>query len=364
MEDPFLDQNNEEKIITIQTHDKRFHADDVGAISLLTSYFNQKNVKVNIIRSRDMDIKSDILIDVGGIYDPENGKFDHHQKDCKEVYSNSFNVPLSSIGMVWKHYGREILTMFLGSDSEVITSELCQDVYRKIILEIDAHDNGISMVEGGKVNFQSNMNISSIISSMNTSDTNDDEAQIQAFEKAVSLFGEIFEIKLKDIIRKYCSYQTSQDIIKSYLLESNDQYLIIHQKIDNIYKCLNFLDASYRIKFLIFNDIPGEITIKTRARPENIYVPLVPLLSEEKLKQEVSDLIFVHKASFIAKTKSLEGAIKIVELSLKNQIISENIPSSYLKVKVPRTSADWIKFGVISGLLSVSGILLYKTYSE
>lgn len=360
-----LDTINEEKTITIQTHDKRFHADDVGAISLLTSYFNQKDTRVNIIRSRDLSLGSNILIDVGGIYDPLNGKFDHHQKDCNETYSNKFNIPLSSIGMVWKHYGKEILIMFLNSDAIEISSELCEDVYRKIILEIDAHDNGVSMVEGGKVNFQSNMNISSIISSMNTQDTNNEETQLQAFEEAVGLFGRIFEIKLQDIIRKHSSYQINQEIVKKYLVESEGEYLIVNEKLDNIYKSLNFLDSSYRIKFIIFNDTPGEITIRTRSRPENIYVPLVPLLSEEKLKNELgTDLVFVHKALFIGKTKSLESAIKVVELSLNKQVVSENVPVSYLNVRVPRTSGDWIKFGVLSGLISVSGILLYKVWSE
>jgi len=359
------------RVVTIQTHDKRFHVDDVGAISLLTCYFSQKNVKIQLIRSRDsiLLMNSDILVDVGGIYSPENGRFDHHQENCNETYFPNSSIPMSSIGMVWKHYGKEILTLYLDANNlsqiKDYVDELCHEVYSKIIQEIDAHDNGILMVEGGKRNYRSNMDIGTIISSMNSEDTNDEMNQMEAFGEAVSLFGKIFEIRLKDVIRKFYSYKINHDKVKSLLNQQQGspqghEYLVIDEKIDSIYKLLNVLDPTFRIKFLIFTDTPNEVTIKTRSKPENIYQPIIPLLSEEKIKTD--DLIFVHKALFMAKTKTLDTAIKIVNMSL-NAKTSEEMPSSYLNVRIPRVSTEWMKFGGI-GLAVLSGMLLYKKYSD
>lgn len=368
----FLKCPTSDAVVTIQTHDKRFHANDVGAVSLLTCYFNSKNVKIHLIRSRNTELfqTSDILVDVGGIYSPESGRFDHHQENCNETYSLKSSIPMGCIGMIWKHFGKEILTLYLEGNNlnqmKDQVDELCQEIYSKIIQEIDAHDNGILMVEGGKRNFRLNMDITSIISSMNSDDTSNETNQLAAFGEAVSLFGKIFEIRLKDVIRKFYSYKINQDKVTSLLnsipkdSRQGSEYLVIDEKIDSIYKLLNFLDPSFKIKFLIFTDTPGEVTIKTRSRPENIYQPIVPLLSEEKIKND--DLIFVHKGLFMAKTKNIDSAVKIVNMSLKARM-DEEVPSSYLNAKISRVSTEWMKLGGI-GIFLLSGALLYKKFSD
>lgn len=57
-----------------------------------------------IIRSRDPTVLStlDILVDVGGEYDPLRNRFDHHQKGFVETFSPSHKTKLSSAGLVYK----------------------------------------------------------------------------------------------------------------------------------------------------------------------------------------------------------------------------------------------------------------------
>lgn len=361
--------NKENNIITIQTHDKRFHADDVGAISLLTCYFSQKGMMVHLIRSRDPEllITSNILVDVGYTYDPENAKFDHHQEGCNVTYSNKTDVPMSSIGMVWKHYGKEILSLYVKSNglSEINNyDELCHEIYVKIIQEIDAHDNAIRIVK------QSGLNIISIISAINNHDVDNENDQMDCFKEAISLFGKVFEIKLKDIIRKYQSHHINVDKVRSLLENTNEEYLIINENIETIYKSLDELDPFYTIKFLIFTHDPNEITLKTRFKPK-ICQPIIPLLPETNLKKELGDeLIFVHKSLFLAKTKTLDAALKVIKLSIegaiKNKRVSEEISPSYLKVTIPRVSSKMMKLGVMSGITlgCLGGILFYRTYLD
>ena len=75
----------------VATHSGPFHCDDVFAGALLRSFLGPE---VSFIRTRDLAriAAADIAIDVGGAYDPERKRFDHHQRE----YQGS----LSSAGMV------------------------------------------------------------------------------------------------------------------------------------------------------------------------------------------------------------------------------------------------------------------------
>ena len=64
----------------IGTHDGTFHCDEVLACWMLKQLPRFKNAQ--IVRTRDNTKLSQcaIVVDVGGIYDPEKNKFDHHQR--------------------------------------------------------------------------------------------------------------------------------------------------------------------------------------------------------------------------------------------------------------------------------------------
>ena len=42
------------------------------------------------------------MLDVGGVYDPDRDRYDHHQKGFEEVFGHGFNTKLSSAGLVYK----------------------------------------------------------------------------------------------------------------------------------------------------------------------------------------------------------------------------------------------------------------------
>lgn len=64
----------------IGTHSDAFHCDEVLATSLLQYTEEFKNSI--IVRTRDQEIldQLDIQCDVGGVFDVEKRRFDHHQK--------------------------------------------------------------------------------------------------------------------------------------------------------------------------------------------------------------------------------------------------------------------------------------------
>ena len=53
----------------------------------------------------------DIVVDVGGVYDAERNRFDHHQATFDESWTNSPTdiTKLSSAGLVYRHFGKEVI---------------------------------------------------------------------------------------------------------------------------------------------------------------------------------------------------------------------------------------------------------------
>ena len=318
-------------MMRIVTHNGKIHADECAAVSLLSSYFANKGVEVYVLRTRDASkfLDSDCLVDVGGEYDHTRLRYDHHQSDFSEKWNTESSSLLSSAGLIWRHYGREIIEMYLSNNaeqydygfnySETTIEELLNIIYEKLILEIDAHDNGISIIGG--------MNISELICAVNCNDVSDDETQNANFNRAVSLIGNIFDIKFKEIINSYFNFHRDLEVVKSILRDDDKQkgYLIVNENIPTIFKCLNEIDPICNIRFCIFfNKDKNEYTIKARRTLGQKFLPVCPIIPEEKLKSllcsDCEDIIFVHKASFLAKTRSLTCAEKIVQLSLQNEV--------------------------------------------
>src|SRR3989344_1960572 len=125
---------NSKKILV--THNGSFHADDVFACAALSFVLGCEGVPFEIIRTRDEDIitKADYVFDVGGIYDAEQNRFDHHQPGGAGKRSNG--IEYSSLGLVWNKFGEKLAGSVRAR--EVIEKRLCAP--------IDAWDNGFDLV--------------------------------------------------------------------------------------------------------------------------------------------------------------------------------------------------------------------------
>ncbi|MBI1908402.1 MYG1 family protein [Candidatus Uhrbacteria bacterium] len=113
---------------TIGTHDGVFHTDEAMAVA--TVLFVHPNA--TIVRTRDPKVLAtcEILIDVGGEYDPSRGRFDHHQKGGAGEYEDG--IKLSSFGLVWKEYGEQVC-------GDAVVAE---EIRRRLVAPVDARDNG------------------------------------------------------------------------------------------------------------------------------------------------------------------------------------------------------------------------------
>lgn len=122
---------NSKKILA--THDGTFHADDVFACATIQLYLEQRNESYNVIRTRNQEAidSADYVFDVGGVYDPKNGRYDHHQHNFNEQHEN--RVTFAAFGLAWRHFGFDLCDG---------NKEVFQTIDREIVSYIDAVDNG------------------------------------------------------------------------------------------------------------------------------------------------------------------------------------------------------------------------------
>lgn len=117
----------------IITHNDRFHADDVFTMATLRILFAEKITEVVRTRDESIIVTGDIVFDVGNIYDPDQNRFDHHQKEGAGTRENT--IPYASFGLVWKKWGAQMCGSQTAADL----------VDKKLVQTIDASDNGFAL---------------------------------------------------------------------------------------------------------------------------------------------------------------------------------------------------------------------------
>lgn len=109
--------------LLVATHSGPFHADDVLAVALIRAFHDPE---ARLVRTRDAEriAEADVVVDVGAVYDPASGRFDHHQA--------TYTGPLSSAGMVLQWLAQ----------TGAIAPGLEQKLRKGVVEYIDDVDNG------------------------------------------------------------------------------------------------------------------------------------------------------------------------------------------------------------------------------
>jgi len=171
-----LSQPSDAEVRRIGTHNGTFHCDEALACAMLVCLWG----KVEVVRTRDAAIlaKCDVVVDVGGVYEPENNRFDHHQRDFTDTMKElEAEIKLSSAGLVYRHFGREMLRVLrtavaatAGAGFREIPDALLETLYKKVyasfIEHIDGLDNGVNAFDG-KMNYRVTTSLSSRVGQLN-----------------------------------------------------------------------------------------------------------------------------------------------------------------------------------------------------
>ena len=129
------------------THDGSFHCDEAMALSFLKILPEYRDSEILRTRKPDLLAQCHVVVDVGAIFDPATHRYDHHQREFTGVLEG-YNTKLSSAGLVYQHFGRQVLREVLATEvppSEEFVEICFHKLYRGFVEHLDAIDNGISV---------------------------------------------------------------------------------------------------------------------------------------------------------------------------------------------------------------------------
>jgi uncharacterized UPF0160 family protein len=288
------------------THDGSFHADDIFAAATISLMLEKDNIPFEIIRTRDEAIieKGDYVFDVGGFYDEEKNRFDHHQKGGAGIRANG--IEYASFGLVWKKFGKEVC----------ISEKVLNTVEEHIVLAIDAGDNGFDLVENK--HSVSPYFIQHFFYSMRPTWRETTLSSDEMFFKCL----EIAKVVLNREITQVNDALMAEDKVVSIYKNTEDKRIII---LDNNYPyedtLSNFPEPLYVIYPRTSDNFWGVKAMKKDTRTfdnRKDFPESWGGLRDEQLQKitGVEDAVFSHKNLFLVVAKTKEGAIKLAQLSL------------------------------------------------
>lgn len=129
----------------IAVHNGVFHADDVFFVAALTIVTSG----MTVVRTRNQEVLkvAEIVGDVGGVFNPEAGRFDHHQKGGAGVRASG--VPYAAFGLLWNlKPGFKLETSWDGFEpDDARQGAVGGAVDRSLVQAIDAADCGFTCKE-------------------------------------------------------------------------------------------------------------------------------------------------------------------------------------------------------------------------
>lgn len=323
------------KMVQICTHSGSFHADEALGIYLLRLLPQFKDAK--LVRSRNPKDweESDIVIDVGGQSDDVKF-FDHHQREFEGTFSENYNTKLSSAGLVYKKYGKDIIKEVLGYDSEANAKEieiLYEKVYKDFVESVDANDNGVSNYPSDlKPKFnEKNFTLASAVSNMNPGafESATDKDFDEKFLIASEFMGKIF-------INLLNNYGKSWLPAKQFVEKAFHQRFDVHPsgKVilfdcflawkEHLYALEKVNNAVGEVLYVLFPDSGNNWRISAVPVSSTSFESRKKLpepwrgLRDEELSEKtgVEGCVFIHAAGFIGGCKSKEGVLQLAKMAV------------------------------------------------
>ena len=287
--------------ITIVTHNGNFHADDVFSIAALKHIFPT----FNLVRTRDLEVigKADIVIDVGGEYDADTGRFDHHQRGGAGARDNG--IPFSSFGLIWQKYGVEICQG---------NQEVAQAVDAGLVSTIDAIDCG--HVEG----VAQGISLSQTISMFNPTWQEDSHFDT-CFDEAVEFASRV----LTRFIASADGGISAKSIVAKAIDNAEDPRVIVLEKYTPWKTTVHKL--SEQALYMVYPSGSGPWRIQTVPVEPGSFEDRKSLpapwagLSNEALQEVtgIDDAMFCHNGLFIAGAESFESTMKMAAIALETE---------------------------------------------
>jgi len=306
----------------IATHSGKFHADDVWAAAVLNLMFPGSE----LLRTRDPAViaHADFAVDVGGVWDPEKGRFDHHQKGFQGARASG--VVYASAGLVWKEYGPRCVALVAEQAGHALSltqaTEIAHAIDADLVQYLDMSDTGAAR------NAPGSYGLSAIISGFNPGWLDEQAAGSAAAADALRMtrFRRAMEIAT-DILRNGVLYRVGALLAVQQVRQS--------QRLDDG-RLLFLENSALPWASIVRNEMPQVLFVISHSVAEQRYMlHTVPSAAEsfearkdlprswaglqgEELAAAtgVSDAVFCHNNLFIAACKSWDGVLDMARQAL------------------------------------------------
>jgi uncharacterized UPF0160 family protein len=310
--------------MVIVTHSGKFHADDAWAVAVLNILFPN----CDLIRTRDPEIieASDFAVDVGGIWDPAIGRFDHHQKGFSAARSSG--VPYASAGLVWREYGPRCVLALAAAHTghqlkENQAREMAYGIDADIVQYLDLSDVGAAK------NAPGGYGLSAIISGFNPNWLDEqrlgygeaaDAYRLEQFRRAVA---HLTDVMVNAVMYRVSALLALEQVRQSEVLEGGKVIFLKNSALPwtqvvrkEMPKVLFVISHSLGEQRYLVHTVPVSVeSFKARADLPQAWAGLQG--PELAAVTGVPDATFCHNGRFIAAVGSYEGARALASLALR-----------------------------------------------
>lgn len=296
----------------IAVHHGNHHADDVTA----TAIHMILHPGQTITRTRDPMVitKADVVFDVGGEYDPERLRFDHHQKEGAGFRSSG--LPYASAGLAWKHFGLSVIAKLEPELSETERTALHKQLDAAFFAHVDALDCGVN-VPGPSL-----MGYSNIIDGFNPSwrEPQDDQERYIAFKDAVDFAA----IVITNHITRMADGIHAARRVREFHADNAagiPEILLLERGMPWETVVINEMPC---VQFVVFPDAVAGWRVKAVRKALHSYEPRRHLpaswagLEGADLDRVagVQNCVFCHRGRFIAGNRTREGILAMAHCAL------------------------------------------------
>lgn len=307
----------------IATHSGKFHADDVWAVTVLDLVFPG----CDLVRTRDPDRirAADFAVDVGGIWNPDTGRFDHHQKGFDSARLSG--VVYASAGLVWKTHGARCVALIAQANGADLSDEQARHMAGAIDADLVQY---LDMADTGAAkNAPGSYGLSAVVSGFNPNWIDEQQAGSVAAAEALRLaqFRRAMSF-IRDVLVNAVKYRiggllAAEQVRRSELLEEGRVLLlkngampwsaIVRNEMPRVMFVIGFSMAEQRY---MLNTVPAAgDTFEARKDLPAAWAGLRG--ADLAAVTGVPDAVFCHNNLFIASAQSFEGTLALARLALQ-----------------------------------------------
>lgn len=305
---------------TVVTHNGLFHADEGFGVAFLNLLLGSE---MRVVRTRNPQEIEDayVALDVGGVYDNDGLRYDHHQREFTEVHEGT-SVKLAACGLIWRHFGSIVITKLHPELDVEQVQTLWQSVDETICRPVDMQDNGQCTFKTDGAEAQA-LTITMMVSSFNQQDIYS-PAQDEAFMRVVEILKEYILNFLRAGANKLQLLKEAEETVKAQLgsrvlvldkfLPYRETVLKANAEEGGQFDLVTYpAKGQWNIQTIPLDDTPENFYSQRVSLPKRLWGLTGPDASKESLGG--CDLVFCHKTGFLAAVKAdtAESARKAAE---------------------------------------------------